>query len=126
MFIIAADTVVAFQGQIFNKPRDEKEARRMLRALSGQTHTVYTGLYMRNAGTGQTETAVERADVTFRVIAPRELDWYVGTGEPLDKAGAYGAQEKGCLFIKEIHGDYTCVVGLPMCRLGRWLLAQTG
>ena len=122
--IVAADTVVAFRGQIFNKPRDGNEARAMLQTLSGQTHTVYTGLYMRNSRTGETVTTVERAEVTFRPITARELDWYVATGEPLDKAGAYGAQEKGCLFIEKINGDYTCVVGLPMCRLGRWLLTQ--
>ena len=122
--IIAADTIVVYQNRIFNKPRDENEACVMLQTLSGQTHTVFTGLYMRNADTGQTVTDFDCADVTFRAITPREIDWYVSTGEPLDKAGAYGAQEKGCLFIEKIHGDYTCVVGLPMGRLGRWLSAQ--
>ncbi len=119
--ILAADTVVAFQGKIYNKPRDEVEARQMLTSLSGQTHTVYTGLWLHDATSGCTRCAAEAAEVTFRTITPTELDWYIGTGEPYDKAGAYGAQEKGALFIESIRGDYTCVVGLPLGKLGSWL-----
>jgi len=114
--IVAADTVVALDGVIYGKPVDEADARAMLAALSGRTHTVFTGLYVRFENGNETVSA-ERADVTFRVITPEMMDWYIATGEPFDKAGAYGAQGHGAALIEFIDGDETCVIGLPMKRL---------
>lgn len=120
--VVAADTIVVFQDNIYGKPRDEAEARAMLNALSGNTHTVYTGVYFRNATNGCESVDVEAAQVTFRAIQQQELDWYITSDEPFDKAGAYGAQGKGAVFIERIDGDFTCVVGLPLCLLGKKLL----
>ena len=119
--IIAADTVVELEGEILGKPRDEAEARAMLRRLSGRTHRVWTGVTVRRGDEHRTEsvcTAVE-----FRPLSEEEIRAYVSTGEPLDKAGAYGYQGLACLFVEEIRGDYFNVVGLPLCRLGRMLRA---
>ena len=118
--VVAADTMVVCGGEIFNKPRDNAEAAAMLSALSGRTHAVYTGLYLHRPERPPLECA-ECTLVTFRTLTQEEIDWYVATGEPADKAGAYGAQEKGALFIERVEGDYTTVVGLPLCRLGIWL-----
>lgn len=118
--VIGADTVVAFGGQILGKPAEEEEAVRMLRELSGKTHQVYTGvsLFMIEKGkiTG-TKTFFVCTDVTMRPLAEEEIRAYVRTGEPMDKAGAYGIQGKAAVFIEGICGDYYNVVGLPVCAL---------
>ena len=114
--IVAADTIVTLDGVIYGKPVDEADARAMLQKLSGRTHAVLTGLYVRYAD-GREFSSTERADVTFGVITPLLLDWYVATGEPFDKAGAYGAQGDGAKLIDTIDGDPTCVIGLPMIQL---------
>ena len=121
--IIAADTVVAVGGQILGKPRDGADAARMLTLLSGRVNTVYTGVTVARAGRFETEH--EATDVLFRTLTPEEIAAYVATGEPLDKAGAYGIQGAGALLVEGIRGDYGNVVGLPLCRLGR-MLARFG
>ena len=113
--IVAADTLVDLDGLILGKPRSEDEARAMLRRLSGQTHFVHTGLTL-IAG-GRTESAVESAAVRFRALGDDEIEAYLTTGEPMDKAGAYGIQGRAGAFIDRIEGDYYAVVGLPICRL---------
>ena len=118
--IIGADTVVALDGQILGKPDGEEDAMRMLRALSGHTHQVYTGVSLFLLRDGQTvaqDTFHVRTDVHMREISEEEIHRYVATGEPLDKAGAYGIQGKAAVFISGICGDYYNVVGLPVCEL---------
>ena len=117
--IIGADTVVALDGVIMGKPRDEKDAFDMLRALSGRTHGVYTGVTLLKGE--KTLTFSEKTDVEFYPLSDEEINEYIATGEPLDKAGAYGIQGKGGLLIRGISGDYNNVVGLPVARLLREL-----
>ncbi len=117
--VIGADTTVVLDGQFLNKPQNEDDARRMLRALSGRTHEVYTGLCLIHGGTVRTDFA--RTEVVFAVLSDAVIEAYVATGEPLDKAGAYGIQGKALSFIPEIHGDYFNVVGLPLFLLCRML-----
>ncbi len=117
--VIGADTVVAIGNTLFGKPQDKSEARSMLNALSGQTHQVITGVCL--AGKDFRKTFSETTDVTFRELSPSEIGAYVDTGEPLDKAGAYGIQGKGGALVDHIDGDYDNVVGLPVARLVREL-----
>ena len=121
--IIAADTVVALDGAVLGKPADELEAFKMLTTLSGCRHQVYTGLTVLYAGEQITEC--EATDVCFRALEEKEISAYLSTGEPMDKAGAYGIQGYGALFVEGIRGDYYNVMGLPVCRLGR-ILARLG
>ena len=117
--VVAADTIVCLDNEILGKPRDEEDAARMLGALSGRTHSVFTGVALLS---GETELAeAEETRVTFRELSPREIHAYIKTGEPMDKAGAYGAQGIGCLFVERIDGDFYNVMGLPLVRLGRML-----
>jgi len=115
--VIAADTVVVCDGQILGKPRDPEDAYRMLRLLSGKTHQVMTGMTVMQGN--KRVTCTEVTDITFRLLTDQEIWDYIATGEPMDKAGAYGIQGGAALFAREIHGDYYNVVGLPMCRLGQ-------
>ncbi|MCI9186915.1 MAG: septum formation inhibitor Maf [Oscillospiraceae bacterium] len=117
--IIAADTVVALDNEILGKPHTAQEAAEMLQKLSGRQHTVYTGVAVRQNDTELVER--EAAQVHFRPLSPQEIRAYIATGEPMDKAGAYGVQGYGCLFVEGIVGDYYNVMGLPVCRLGRML-----
>lgn len=112
--IVGADTVVAYQGQILGKPTDEADAKRMLTMLSGQTHEVYTGVCV--IKDGKTKTFYEETKVTFYEISDEQIDHYIKTGEPMDKAGSYGIQGKAAVFIKGIEGDYYNVVGFPIAR----------
>ena len=112
--IVGADTVVAYQGQILGKPTDEADAKRMLTMLSGQTHEVYTGVCV--IEDGKTKTFYEETKVTFYEISEDEIERYIETGEPMDKAGSYGIQGKAAVFIKGIEGDYYNVVGFPIAR----------
>ena len=112
--IVGADTVVAYQGQILGKPTDEADAKRMLTMLSGQTHEVYTGVCV--IEDGKTKTFYEETKVTFYEISDEQVDHYIKTGEPMDKAGSYGIQGKAAVFIKGIEGDYYNVVGFPIAR----------
>lgn len=121
--IIGADTVVWYGGRILGKPRDEGDAARMLSMLSGNTHMVYTGVTVRKGDT--VLSAVEETKVHFRRLSDREINAYIRTGEPMDKAGAYGAQGYASLFIEGMEGDFFNVMGLPVCRLGK-LLKEVG
>ena len=117
--IIGADTVVALDGEILGKPADEDDAKRMLHALSGREHKVYTGVTVRRGDLEMTD--FEETSVFFRELTDREIDNYVASGEPLDKAGAYGVQGGACTFVRRIEGDYYNVVGLPLARLWEML-----
>lgn len=122
---LGADTVVVLEGTVLGKPADPEEARRMLRRLSGATHTVYTGLALVHPASGRRVTAHETTAVTFAPLTEDEIARYVATGAPLDKAGAYGIQDDaGALFVTRIEGDYYNVVGLPLHRLYRLLTAH--
>lgn len=116
--IIAADTIVVCD-TIFGKPRDEADAARMLRALSGRTHQVMTAVSVVCEEWEQTKVSV--TDVCFRTMTDQEIASYIATGEPMDKAGAYGIQGYGALFIERIEGDYYGVMGLPVCMLHQML-----
>jgi len=113
--IIAADTLVYLDGRPLSKPDNPREAADMLRALSGRRHTVYTGVAIVQGD--KQVTAAESTDVWFRELSDTEITRYIETGEPLDKAGAYGAQGRGSVFIERIEGDFFNVMGLPLCRL---------
>ncbi len=117
--VVAADTVVALDGLILGKPRDASDAVRMLGALSGKEHRVYTGGAVLGGGTSQYGT--EETAVRFRTLSEREIRAYVESGDPLDKAGAYGIQGPAGLFVEGIRGDFYNVMGLPLCRLGMML-----
>ena len=122
--VLAADTIVALDGELLGKPADEADARRMLSELSGRTHQVATGVcIMRtNAQDGGTTSFVEVTDVEFYELSGAEIESYVASGEPLDKAGAYGIQgERGRLLVRGIRGDFYNVVGLPIARVVRAL-----
>lgn len=114
--IIAADTVVVLDGAVLGKPGDEADARDMLSRLSGREHQVYTGFTVRQGE--RTVTKSECTGVRFRRLSGEEIAAYVATGEPMDKAGAYGIQSLGALLVEGIAGDYFNVMGLPVCRLG--------
>ncbi|MEG0035210.1 MAG: Maf family protein [Oscillospiraceae bacterium] len=117
--IIAADTIVSLDGKILGKPADGDDAFRMLSRLSGREHRVYTGVTIMRGDTVITE--YERTSVRFRSLSEREIIAYIKTGEPMDKAGAYGAQGIGALFVEGIDGDFFNVMGLPLCRLSKML-----
>lgn len=121
--IIAADTIVVLDGEILGKPADAEDATRMLTKLSGRAHTVITGLAIKDASTGKELTRASSTRVWFRAITQREIAAYVSTGEPLDKAGAYGIQQRGALLVDKIEGCYFNVVGLPLSLLGELLQA---
>jgi septum formation protein len=110
--VIGADTVVVIDGEILGQPRDDDDARRMLRLLKGKWHDVLTGVALMRAG--QVVVEHETTRVRFSEMSAEEIDWYVATSEPRGKAGAYGIQGSAALFIKEIQGDYFNVVGLPV------------
>ena len=121
--IVSADTIVVIDGKILGKPKDEADAARMLRMLSGRTHTVYTGLTV--FANGESSTQVVGTEVTFRDLTDAEIAAYIKTGEPMDKAGSYGIQGYGSMFVSHLNGDYFCVMGLPVCTLSR-MLSEAG
>ena len=118
---IAADTIVVIDGRELGKPRSEEEALGMLRLLSGRTHEVVTVLSVCKGSQLESEAVVTK--VTFRTLCEEELRTYVRTGEPMDKAGSYGIQGYGAMFVSRIEGDYFSVMGLPLCPLCRMLRA---
>jgi len=120
--VIAADTIVWLGGKLLGKPADEAEAARMLHALSGQDHEVYTGVTLIHGDTVLSEA--EMTKVSFRNMTDREIEAYIRSGEPMDKAGAYGIQGLGSVFVRKIEGDFFNVMGLPVCRLGEMLKTQ--
>ncbi|KYH31838.1 Maf family protein [Neomoorella mulderi] len=119
--VIGADTIVVCQGQVLGKPASPAEAAAMLAFLSGRTHTVYTGVAVVRAPGGEEKFTHASTEVTFRQLAPAVISAYVATGEPLDKAGAYGIQERGALLVERINGDYFNVVGLPLVKVAELL-----
>ncbi len=119
--VIAADTIVVVGGAILGKPADAADARRMLTELSGREHEVVTGLAVMDAASEQCVTRISITKVWFRDLTEREIASYVATGEPLDKAGAYGIQGRGALLVERIEGCYSNVVGLPLSLLGEML-----
>jgi len=126
LLVIGADTIVAMNGQILGKPTSMKDAAEMLGWLSGRRHQVYTGvtLYHRSQGATHRHTFHECTQVQFYPMTEKEIRWYISTGEPMDKAGAYGIQGLGSRFVKAIEGDYSNVVGLPVARLYQELKAM--
>ena len=112
---IAADTLVYLDGEALGKPKDEEDAFRMLKKLSGNVHSVYTGVALFCGGMHM--TGFERTLVHFRKMTDEEIWKYIKSGEPMDKAGAYGAQGLGAVFIQGLEGDFFNVMGLPLCKL---------
>lgn len=123
--VLGADTIVVVDGIIFGKPENEADACRMLSELSGREHSVITGLALVDSSSGESRTGYEETRVRFAKLAKSEIDAYIRTGEPFDKAGAYALQGKGALLVEGIEGCYSNVVGLPLMRLRR-LLAEFG
>ena len=133
VLLVGADTMVAIDGKKLGKPKGEKGAEEMLEELSGRTHQVYTGvtlIRLRKAENGsilqESRTFSEGTDVSFYPLTKEEIRSYIATGEPMDKAGAYGIQGKAAVFVKEIKGDYNNVVGLPIARLYQELKNWSG
>ena len=117
--VIAADTIVVLEGTVLGKPRSEEHAVQMLSALSGRDHQVMTGVTVLHGDRAETHTEI--TDIHFRELSEKEIADYVATGEPMDKAGAYGIQGGAALFAEKMHGDYYNVMGLPVCRLWQML-----
>ena len=116
---IGSDTIVVVDGHVLGKPRDEADAARMLRQLSGRSHVVITAVAAR--WRGRLLSAVEEVGVTFRTLSDEDIRAYIATGEPMDKAGAYGIQGFGATIVERVDGDYFAVMGLPLNRLTRLL-----
>jgi septum formation protein len=121
--VIGSDTIVVIDGDILGKPRDAAEAKAMLARLAGRAHTVFTAVAV--ARGDRVVESVVRVGVRFRALEPREIDAYVATGEPMDKAGSYGVQGYGATIVEHIEGDYFAVMGLPLVTVVR-LLAEVG
>ena len=117
--VVAADTIVVCNGQVLGKPTDEADAFRMLRLLSGRDHQVMTGLTVLRGD--KCVVCTEITDIHFRELTDREINAYIATKEPMDKAGSYGIQGGAALFAEKMNGDYYNVMGLPVCRLGQIL-----
>jgi len=113
--VIGSDTIVVLDDKVLGKPQNEEDAKRMLKALSGKTHVVYTGVCVASAD--KKESFCDKTCVTFAALSDYEIDEYIATGEPMDKAGAYGIQGYGCRFVSSINGDFYSVMGLPANRL---------
>jgi nucleoside triphosphate pyrophosphatase len=112
--VLAADTVVVIDGELLGKPPDPAGARRMLARIAGREHTVLTGVALEDPGRDRRAAEVASSRVRMAAMSPQEIDWYVATGEPLDKAGSYAVQGLGALYVEEVFGNYTNVVGLPI------------
>ncbi|MCG6910312.1 MAG: Maf family protein [Deltaproteobacteria bacterium] len=116
-WIIGADTIVCVDGVILGKPRSREDARGMLRRLSGRTHQVITGYALVHRASENCITDAVKTEVRFKPLKTEEIEWYLDTGEPFDKAGAYAIQGLGTFLVKAIEGSYTNVVGLPVCEI---------
>jgi septum formation protein len=114
-FVLGADTIVVIDSLILGKPKNKKQAREMLTRLSDREHKVFTGFTLAHAKNKVYKTRVIRSAVRFKKISPEEMQWYVNSDEPYDKAGGYAVQGRGACFIKSIRGSYTNVIGLPLC-----------
>ncbi len=117
--VIGSDTVVVLNNEIFGKPKDKSHAHTMLKALSGKKHFVYTGVAV--AEKGEVRSFVQKTEVEFYELSDETIEKYIATGEPMDKAGAYGIQGKGSVLVKGIVGDYFNVMGLPVAETARFL-----
>jgi septum formation protein len=124
--ILAADTTVVADGEILEKPRDAEDARRMLRLLQDRWHKVLTGICVISGNSYDTRVAHETTEVKFAAMTDDEIIWYVSTGEPMDKAGAYAIQGLGARFIEAVRGDYLNVVGLPLRLLYKLVMKRKG
>jgi len=132
-WVIAADTIVYINGSILGKPKSREEAMEMLHRLSGQEHWVLTGFSVFHLGEGKSDKETVQTAVKMKTLSPIEMEWYVQTGEPFDKAGGYAIQGIGSFMIESIRGSYTNVVGLPLCeliqmlnRLGAIAISESG
>ena len=124
--VLGADTVVSCDGAVLGKPKDEEHAKEMLRLLQGRAHQVYTGVtfVIRRNGTAETYTFSEKTEVSMYSMTEAQIQRYVDTKEPMDKAGSYAIQGKCAAFIQSIHGDYNNVVGLPIAKIYQTLLER--
>jgi len=132
-WVIAADTIVYINGSILGKPKSREEAMEMLHRLSGQEHWVLTGFSVFHLGEGKSDKETVQTAVKMKTLSPTEMEWYVQTGEPFDKAGGYAIQGIGSFMIESIRGSHTNVVGLPLCeliqmlnRLGAIAISESG
>ena len=122
--VLGADTIVYQDGRVLGKPRDDADARDMLNSLSGNWHSVFTGVCLIDPS-GQEDVRYDEARVHFVTLTEQEIDWYISSGEPRDKAGAYAVQGRAGMFVSRIEGSYSNVIGLPM-HLVREMLISTG
>jgi len=123
-WVIGADTIVLIDGNILGKPDSATQARQMLETLSGKTHRVLTSFCVCCKSNGRTSIETVESKVLFKTLSDGEIDWYIRTGEPFDKAGGYAVQGLGSFFVKRIEGSYTNVVGLPICEVMEYLLSE--
>jgi septum formation protein len=123
-WVIGADTIVCIGDAVLGKPRSRQDARNMLSRLSGQTHKVMTGYALIHKSKGKLISHAVRTDVRFKVLSQEEIEWYIHTSEPFDKAGGYAIQGLGTFLVKEVHGSYTNVVGLPVCEVIKLLYSE--
>ena len=123
-WVIGADTIVVIDDTILGKPRSREEARLMLKQLSGQTHQVFTGYCICCRNRNQFFSETLKTDVLFKKLSDKEIEWYIHTSEPFDKAGAYAIQGLGTFLVKSINGSYTNVVGLPVCEVIEFLIGK--
>lgn len=123
-WVIGADTIVLIDGLILGKPTDRDHARKMLGRLSGQTHRVVTGYCICCKSEDRFISNAVQTDVSFKTLSREEIEWYIHTSEPFDKAGAYAIQGLGTFLVKSIHGSYTNVVGLPVCEVIECLIQE--
>jgi len=123
-WVIGADTIVLIDGTILGKPGSRAEARTMLKILSGKTHQVLTGYCICCHRTGRLFSDAAKTDVQFKKLTQREIDWYIKSGEPFGKAGAYAIQGIGTFLVRRINGSYTNVVGLPVCEVVEFLINE--
>jgi septum formation protein len=120
-WVLGADTIVVINDTVMGKPKDENQARRMLQTLSGQKHQVFTGFTLSHQTKAERFTHAVVTDVFFKHLSADEIDWYLATKEPFDKAGAYAIQGIGTFIVKKINGSYTNVIGLPVCEIMEFL-----
>ncbi|MFZ7125502.1 MAG: Maf family protein [Desulfobacterales bacterium] len=123
-WVIGADTIVSIDHRLLGKPASRAEARAMLAKLSGRTHQVYTGFCIVRQAASKFFSDTVVTDVTFKALSESEIEWYIGTGEPFDKAGAYAIQGMGTFLVRRINGSYTNVVGLPVCEIIEILIRE--
>jgi len=123
-WIIGADTIVFIDNTIMGKPVSRDDARAMLSNLSAKTHQVHTGYCICHKATNHIISECITTDVSFKKLSPKEIDWYINSGEPFDKAGAYAIQGIGTFLVKRINGSYTSVVGLPVCEVLEYLIKE--